>query len=219
VNGEYLERDRPALRADDRGLLYGDGFFETVRVYGGVAFRLAQHLNRLRRSCRHFSMACPLGEDDALRVVAELLSRNGLSDAYLRVTVTRGVHDGELGLPASSSPTVVMELRPLRVPPAGLYRRGVRLHVSSFRVDPGHPLAGHKSLNYLPFLAARDEACRLGADEALLLSVGGQVVEAATSNLFCVRNGEVHTPPLASGALPGITRQAVLELSQAEGVP
>lgn len=218
VNGQYADREEPALRADDRGLLYGDGFFDTLRVYGGVPFRLGQHLERLRRSCTHFGIQVALDEGHVCGVLGELLSRNGLTDAYFRTTVTRGVHTGEPGLPASEASTVVMEVRPLVTPPEELYRRGLRLRVSSVRLDPEHPLAGHKSLNYLSFLLARAEARREGADEALLLDVGGRVAEAATSNISCVRGGKLVTPTLSSGALPGITRQVVLELCQAAGI-
>ena len=219
VNGQYLERSQPAVRGDDRGLLYGDGFFDTLRVHGGVPFRLAQHLERLGRSCKHFGIDVTLSLEDTREVLAELLARNDLTDAYARISVTRGGHTGQLGLPASWAPTVLIEVRPLVVPPIERYQQGLRLHVSSVRLDRSHPLAGHKSLNYMSFLLAREEARREGADEALLLDISGQVVEAATSNVFCVRSGDVHTPTLESGALPGITRRAVLELCRAERIP
>jgi branched-chain amino acid aminotransferase len=219
VNGRYVSCDEPAVRADDRGLLYGDGFFETVRLYGKVPFRLCDHLERLRHSCAKFGITVDLAEEDVCRVLTELLCRNRLSEASARITVTRGAHTGDLGLPASSRATAIIEVRPLVLPPRQWYERGLRLHVSEFPVSPRHPLAGHKSLNYFIFLAARDAARRAGADEALLLDPAGQVVEAATSNIFSVRQGVVRTPPLDSGALPGITRQAILELCRAEGLP
>ena len=219
VNGEYVRREQPAVRADDRGLLYGDGFFDTLRVYSGVAFRLGPHLERLRRSCGRFGIDLRLTEAEAEEAIRELLGRGGLAEAAVRTTVTRGVHTGEIGLPPSSDPTIVIEARPLRTPPPDLYRRGCRLHVASFRLDPGHPLSGHKSLHYLPFLAAREEARRAGCDEALLLSTTGYLAEAATSNVFCVRQGRVLTPGLRAGALPGITRQTVIELCRQARIP
>ena len=219
VNGRYVSGDEPAVRADDRGLLYGDGFFETVRLYGKEPFRLSEHLERLRRSCARFGISLGLTEEAVRGVLAELLFCTGLSKTSARITVTRGPHTGDLGLPASSAPTAIIEVRPLVLPPPQWYERGLRLHVSEFAVSPQHPLAGHKSLNYFIFLAARDAARRAGADEALLLDPTGQVVEAATSNIFCVRKGLLRTPPLDSGALPGVTRRAVLELCHAEGLP
>ena len=122
-------------------------------------------------------------------------------------------------MPPSQRPTVVMEARPLVAPPEELHGRGLCLDVSAVRVDPEHPLAGHKSLNYVPFLWARAGARLHGADEALLLDARGQVVEAAASNAFCVRRGTVLTPPISSGALPGVTRQAVLEVCQSASIP
>lgn len=219
VNGRYVAREEPALRADDRGLLYGDGFFDTLRVYSGAPFRLAAHLDRLRSSCERFGIDFGLSGAEAGGVIRELLERNHLDDAVVRTTVTRGVHTGVIGLPPSSEPTVIIEARPLGTPPEDLYRRGCTLHVASFRVDPAHPLSGHKSLHYLPYLAAREEARRAGCDEALLLSTTGYLAEAATSNLFCVREGWVLTPGLQSGALPGITRRVVIELCRRAHIP
>jgi branched-chain amino acid aminotransferase len=219
VNGRYVSRDEPAVRADDRGVLYGDGFFDTLRLYHKVPFRLSQHLERLRHSCHRFGIALDLTEGDVSAVLGELLSRNGLAEASARVTVTRGAHTGDLGLPASSRPTVIIEVRPLALPPRRWYEEGLRLHVCPFPFSPQHPLAGHKALAYFLFLAARDAARRAGADEGLLLDPGGQVVEAATSNIFCVRSRLVRTPPLESGALPGVTRRAVLDLCARDGLP
>jgi len=219
VNGRYLERSQPALRADDRGLLYGDGFFDTLRLYGGVPFHLDRHLRRLARSCACFGIEVCLDEAEVRDILGELISRNGLVDASARITVTRGVHTGELGLPTSSTPTVVVQVRPLVTPTIEQYQQGLRLHVSSVRVDEGHPLAGHKSLNYMAFLAAREEARRQGVDEALVLDTGGRVAEAGTSNVFCVRGGQVQTPTLASGALPGITRETVLGICRSQDIP
>jgi len=218
VNGQYVSRDEPAVRADDRGVLYGDGFFDTLRLYRRAPLRLSQHLERLRRSCHRFSITLDLAEGEVSDVLAELLSRSGLADASARITVTRGAHAGELGLPASSHPTVIVEVRPLVLPPRQWYEEGVRLHVAPFPVSAQHPLAGHKSLNYFLFLAARDAARRAGADEALLLDPGGHVVEAATSNVFCVRAGSLRTPPLEPGALPGVTRRAILHRCAAQGL-
>jgi len=219
VNGEYVTADRPVVRADDRGVLYGDGFFDTLRLCGGVPFRLSQHLSRLRESCARFGIEFAVTDEQMREVLGELVSRTGLADAAARTTVTRGAHTGVLGLPPSSSPTVIVQLRPWARPSAELYHRGFRLHVVSFRLDAEHPLSGHKSIHYLSFLAARDEAKRMACDEGLLLNTVGHIAEAATSNVFCVRDGRVLTPPLGSGALPGITRQTVLELCSEEGIP
>jgi branched-chain amino acid aminotransferase len=218
LNGRYLAADQPAVRVDDRGLLFGDGFFDTLRLYGGQPFRLGDHLQRLRESCAAFDIQFDLAEEDLRRVLAELSSRTGLVEAAARTTVTRGVHAGPLGLPNSTTPTVIVTLRPIALPEANTSSPGFRLHVASSRVDEEHPLASHKSLHYFLYLAAREEARRAGRDEALLLNTAGNVVEAAASNLFAVRDGRVLTPPLLSGALPGVTRQAVIEICAAEGI-
>jgi len=209
LNGDFLPEDRASVSIFDRGLLYGDGLFETVRAYGGRLFRLDRHLERLADSARQIGLP-PIG--DLSGPANELLARNSLADAYLRITVTRGVG---LGLEATeTSPTVLIIARPLNLPPPETYARGYAVRIVPAEHARGAALPGLKSLCYLDKILARRRAREQGADEALLVNSAGALTEAAASNVFLVLGGRLVTPALDQGVLPGITRDAVIELAR-----
>ena len=216
VNGEVVERSTARVSALDRGLLYGYGLFETMRSYGGRVFRLAEHYRRLCDGASRLAMAVPLSLDDVGGAVDAVLVRNDLADAYLRLTVTAGTPPNAAG-PAGDAAAVLVA-RPLTDYPPDLYRRGMAAVVSPVRRNETSPLTRVKSLNYLDSLLAREAARRRGADEAILLNTRGLVAEGSASNLFLVEGGRLLTPSIESGALPGITRQAALELASAAGL-
>lgn len=216
VNGEVVERSTARVSALDRGLLYGYGLFETMRSYGGRVFRLAEHYRRLCDGASRLAIAVPLSLDDVGEAVDAVLVRNHLADAYLRLTVTAGTPPNAAG-PAGDAAAVLVA-RPLTDYPPDLYRRGMAAVVSSIRRNETSPLTRVKSLNYLDSLLAREAARRRGADEAILLNTRGLVAEGSASNLFLVEGGRLLTPSIESGALPGITRQAALELASAAGL-
>ena len=216
VNGEVVERSTARVSALDRGLLYGYGLFETMRSYGGRVFRLAEHYRRLCDGASRLAMAVPLSLDDVGKAVDAVLVRNDLADAYLRLTVTAGTPPNAAG-PAGDAAAVLVA-RPLTDYPPDLYRRGMAAVVSPVRRNETSPLCRIKTLNYLDNLLAREDARRRGADEAILLNTRGLVAEGSASNLFLVEGGRLLTPSVESGALPGITRQAALELASAAGL-
>ena len=216
VNGEVVERSTARVSALDRGLLYGYGLFETMRSYGGRVFRLAEHYRRLCDGASRLAMAVPLSLDDVGGAVDAVLVRNDLADAYLRLTVTAGTPPNAAG-PAGDAAAVLVA-RPLADYPPDLYRRGMAAVVSPVRRNETSPLTRVKSLNHLDSLLAREAARRCGADEAILLNTRGLVAEGSASNLFLVEGGRLLTPSVESGALPGITRQAALELASAAGL-
>ena len=216
VNGEVVERSTARVSALDRGLLYGYGLFETMRSYGRRVFRLAAHYRRLCDGASRLAMAVPLSLDDVGEAVDAVLVRNDLADAYLRLTVTAGTPPNAAG-PAGDAAAVLVA-RPLTDYPPDLYRRGMAAVVSSIRRNETSPLSAVKSLNCLDNLLAREDARRRGADEAILLNTRGLVAEGSASNLFLVEGGRLLTPSIESGALPGITRQAALELASAAGL-
>ena len=220
VNGRLVPGGAPAVSALDRGLLYGDGLFETIRAYGGRPFLLADHLARLAGSAAELRIAERLNTALIARGVAELLDANGLAtaDAYIRITLTRGIHTGALTLEPAAEPTVAIIAKPLHVPPPERYERGVALVTASVRRNADSPVPRHKTLNYLESLLAKTEARDAGADDALLLDTRGQVAEAASSNLFIIRRDRVVTPPLDAPILPGITRRQVLRLAAGLGI-
>ena len=216
VNGELIERPAARVSAQDRGLLYGYGLFETMRSYDGRVFRLEEHYRRLCDGASRLAMAVPLSLGDVGEAVDAVLKRNDLADAYLRLTVTAGAS------PDAACPTgdtsVVLTAGPMTDYPQDMYRRGMSAVVSSVRRNETSPLCRVKSLNYLDNLLSREDARRRGADEAILLNTRGKVAEGSASNLFLVDGDKLMTPSIESGALPGITRQAVLELAAAAGL-
>jgi branched-chain amino acid aminotransferase len=218
VNGRFVPREEASVPAFDRSFLYGDGLFETIRAYGGAPFLLDEHLDRLRHSAAELRIAA--SEKDALvGAVRALIEKNGLADAYVRLTLSRGTHAGALVPDDPPDPTVVVEARPLHPYPAALYERGAAVIVSSLKHDSASPVRRHKTTSYLTGILARSEAKERGADEALLLDHDGIVAEGATSNLFCLRDGRLVTPPLGLNILPGITRGAVLRLAREANLP
>ncbi|MFO7898474.1 MAG: aminotransferase class IV [Planctomycetota bacterium] len=216
LNGEFVERDAATVSAFDRGVLYGDGLFETVRAYAGQPLDLDEHLARLAGSAAFLGIPFP-GCEPVAAAVGDLIDRNGLGDAYVRVTLTRGEHTGALAPDEPREPTLLVEARELHPYPAELYQRGADVIVSSLAHNSRSPLRAHKTTNYLPSILAKREAAERGALEAVLLDPAGHVCECATSNVFCVRGGALFTPPLDLNILPGITRRRVIELAGAAG--
>jgi branched-subunit amino acid aminotransferase/4-amino-4-deoxychorismate lyase len=210
LNGAFVTAEEARLPASDAGLLYGRGLFETFRARRGSVYLLERHLARLRAGACTLGIEPPEGLKQLPAVVRELAERCGLDDARMRLTLTAGAEDGR--------PSLLVQARPATDYPKEAYERGVRAAVAAARRNETSPLARIKSLNYLDNLLAREEGRRSGADEALLLNMRGLLAEASTANLFIVHDGELTTPPVSDGALPGITRGAVLELARGAGI-
>jgi branched-chain amino acid aminotransferase len=216
LNGQFVPEEHAVVSVLDRGFLYGDGLFETMRVLNGKPFRWREHLVRLQGGAEFLKIKLPF-TPEALRGFAdELIAKNNLPDALLRVTLSRGVGVRGYSPKGAESPTLVMSLHPA----PGSEGKGLRwkLITSSHRLPANEPLAHFKTCNKLAQILARAEADDAGADEALLLNTDGFVVEGASSNLFWIEDDTICTPPLASGVLPGVTRAAVLEICHRLGL-
>lgn len=214
LNGRIIYEEDARVSIYDRGFLFGDGLFETMRAYNGRVFRLKGHLERLYKSCD--TLKIPLRRlfkpDETGDRIYSLLEKNGLLDAYVRMTVSRGMHTGVLTLEMPAQPTFTVITRPLHLYPAEYYKEGATAVFAGGRVDPSHPLVRHKSTSYLSYILAREEAREKGALEAIILNTRGEVAEGATSNIFIVRGDEVITPPEGAPILPGITRSVITEI-------
>ena len=229
VDGELVARERATVSVDDRGWRYGDAAFETCRAYGGEVFAWDAHRERLGRTCETLGMPDAVPGDLALRV-AETLDANDLADAYVRVTVSRGVQPGKLTPREEVDPTVVVVVKELprggrpanggqRVWDGPAVVQSVRTRKPAANALP--PEA--KTHNYLNSILARLELRRASTeehrpDEALVRDAEGYVAEGATSNLFLVDDGTLKTPE-AGALLPGITRETVLDLAEGESFP
>jgi len=211
-NGELLPADKVAISPFNRGLLYGDGVFETLRAYSGRVFRLEQHLKRMQEGLQVLKIA-PNEETHGIeRAINELLKLNNLSDAALRISVFRGDGEGP-DPPEGLRASILIYAKPLNKYRAQDYETGFSAHLVSMRRSSYSPLSRIKSLNYLDNILARLEAREHNAQEALLLNTLGWVAEGATSNIFIIKDKKLITPPVDAGILPGITRAAVLEIA------
>lgn len=217
LNGQCIDDSQAVVSIYDHGFLYGIGLFETFRTYGGCAFLLDRHLDRLKRGLAELAIRFEPKAADVEALIAQLLEANGLADAYVRYTVTAG--EDILGLPGSAydQPTVVVYVKPL--PAASGESRSLQL----LRLPRNTPESGSrlKSLHYMNNVLGKRELLgypwAAGA-EGLFLDGQGFLAEGLVSNLFFVRDGVLHTPDLGTGILPGVTRQFVLELASRLGM-
>jgi branched-chain amino acid aminotransferase len=198
-----------AARVDptDRGFTLGDGLFETIRASGGAPRRVAEHLARLARGARLLAIPLPYDDDALAAALDATLAANALhDDAVLRLELTRGPGPRGLLPPRPTRPTVLVSASasPPPAPPASI------VVARSTCRNERSPLSQIKALGALDGLLARLEAEGRGADDAVLLSTAGRVAEASASNVFARIAGELVTPPLADGALPGVARAAIL---------
>jgi branched-chain amino acid aminotransferase len=213
INGKLRDAGSSSVSVFDRGFLYGDGVFETMRSYGGAVFRIDEHLERLFRGLKVTGIRAPYPKKSLRDAVSGCLSANGLKDAYIRLTVTRG--EGRFGLNYSDrfSPNVVIVAKKFGEYPAKMYARGITAAVVSIRRNEMSPASRIKSLNFLDNILARLEAKARRADEAILMNTKGYVAEASTSNIFLAKGGVLITPSPDSGILAGVTRKAVIEIA------
>jgi branched-chain amino acid aminotransferase len=202
----------------DHGLLYGDGIFEGIRVFGGRIFRLEAHLARFNASAKALALELPGGVEGVRAILLETVRAHGTDDAYVRLILTRG--DGQLGIDPSScpEPRLICIVAQIAIFTPEKLAAGLDLLTSSYRRPAADALDPRvKSLNYLNNALAKLEARQRGGDDALLLNDRGMIAEASVANIFIVRNDVVQTPPATDGALEGITRGCVLELAAGLG--
>lgn len=217
INGTLTPAQTAAVSAYDHGLLYGHGLFETLPVYNSRVFRLAAHLKRLQCGAKLLGWPALPGDQCLTAAINQVLAANNVVNGALRLTVCRGRGPLAPDDAACGDPVVIIATRP--VPSASQLKTQWTLSLSAIRRNETSPLSGVKSLNYLDNILARKAARSLGADEALLLNTGGFVAEGSVSNMFFVTgDAELVTPSPASGILPGVTREAVLELAAAENL-
>jgi len=218
LNGALVGRSEAMVSALDRGFLYGDGFFETTRVIGGKALFLERHLERLAGSCSAAGFGTALDLRGIAEGVVEVVRANAVAEGYLRISVSRGMHEGRLTELVARRPTVLIQAEPMDLPSLAA-PQAITLSRSPYRINEHSPVVRHKSMSYQGNLLALAEAQRQGADEAYFLNGAGHLTEGAISNLFFVRDGRVCTPDISCGLLPGVMRQVVLEICSMVGLP
>jgi len=224
LNGDLVPPQQAAINVYDHGLLYGDGVFEGIRVYGGRIFKCATHLKRLFDSAKSLRLNIPYSIDELTAAMRQTLEANKLENGYIRLCVTRGV--GTLGLnPLNCERSSVFIIADaITLYPQEMYDNGMAIITSSVvRNHPASLSPRIKSMNYLPNIMAKIEALDAGLMEAVMLNPQGYVAECTGDNIFIVRDWDdgkaLITPPLHAGVLEGVTMNVVINLARDAGIP
>ena len=214
LNGRFVSKDDAKVSVYDHGFLYGDGAFEGIRSYDRLVFKLDEHIERLYETAHTLLIKVPLSKKEMARAVIDTLKENKLSDAYIRVVITRG--EGDLGLDPRKcygKPTTIIITDKITLYSKELYSKGLEIiTVPTLRNNPEALNPRLKSLNYLNNILAKIEANNSGFSEAIMLDHLGYVAECTGDNIFIVKKDVLATPQ--QGNLRGITRDAVLALAQ-----
>jgi branched-chain amino acid aminotransferase len=218
LDGQWCDRATAMVSVYDHGLLYGDGVFEGIRVYGGKIFKLAEHLDRLYDSAHAIWLTIPMSKEEMAQVTEEAVRRSGITEAYIRHVVSRGV--GDLGLDPRKCPrpSVIIIVDTIKLWPEEVYETGLKVVTAGTPIPQRESLSPRvKSLNYLPHILAKVEGVQAGADEVLMLDSQGHVAEGSGQNIFVVKHKRITTPPVYAGILKGVTRDVVIELARGGG--
>ncbi len=220
INGQLYDKAEAKVSVYDHGLLYGDGVFEGIRLYAGKIFKLAEHIDRLYESARCIALTIPLTKEQFADAVKKTVAASGLTDGYIRPVVTRGVGDLGIDPKKCKQAEVIIIVDRITLYPPETYENGMAIiTASTIRNHPNAVNPRIKSLNYLNNILAKIEANLAGCQEALMLNHLGQVAECTADNVFVVKGGVLKTPTLDAGALEGVTRNTVMDLARAAGIP
>ncbi len=218
LDGKLVDKKDATVSVFDHGLLYGDGVFEGIRIYSGKVFMQKEHLLRLWESAKALRLEIPISIEEMGEAIDETVKANNLTNGYIRLIVTRGT--GTLGLNpfTCAKPSIIIIADNIKLYPQELYDNGMKIISSS--IVRNHPLSlppQIKSLNYLNNILAKIEAIDAGVLEAVMFNHEGFVAEATGDNIFIIKNEIIYTPPVQSGSLQGITRDAVMKIAKKEG--
>lgn len=218
LNGKLVLGGEATISPYDHGFLYGHGLFETMRVYHGKVFCLAEHLKRLEASGKVLGWQEWFDGEELTWGIYQTLEKNGLQDASIRLTVSRGTGACRPDPASCKQMTIVIFALPFQPLCSEVYEQGWKVATAKIQRNLTSPLCGLKVGNYLDHILAKTEAKEQGANEAMLLNTRGSIAEGTMCNLFFVRDGKLITPDIASGLLPGITRRTVLQLAKKVGI-
>lgn len=214
VSGSFSNEDEASISPLNRGLMYGDGIFETFRGYGGKIFAIDEHFARLQSAASFLKINIDFTVKDLAELISELLNKNSLTDkdSRIRLTLIRGRGADGLFPDLSAKSELIITAEEVSSGVRKLQQKGIEIVlVESMKIDARSPLASHKTLNYIPGIVALGEVREKGGSEGIYLNYEDDVVEGVTSNIFIVKKGRLKTPPLSSGLLPGITRDTVIK--------
>ena len=214
LNKKFIPLKKAKISMLDRGFLYGDGVFETMRSYSGAVFLLEEHLERLSRSLKRLGIKANMKKPRIKKVVYDLLKKNNLKNAYIKIIVTRGKSSGLLVPRRPVKPTIAIYVLPYTGLNNKLHEYGVKLGICKTRLNEQSAIVGNKTLNYLDNILCRYDAENKNFDDNIIVNTRGFVSETTSSNIFAVRKNILYTPSLKSGCLPGITRKEILRISR-----
>ena len=213
-SGSIIESSQATLPVTNAGLLYGWGVFTTLRIYGGAVFALDRHWERITNHARRADIPVPITQDEAERILGDLIARNGTQNGRARVTLLKSQAGAwRLGDGLGSEVLIFTNSERTRSP------REPAITVSPYRLLSHGPLAGVKRTAMLENLLALEEARSRGFSEAVMFNERGEAASATAANLFWADGDRLSTPSLATGAVPGITRGFVLEIGRKFNLP
>lgn len=215
INGEYVKQDEAKISVFDRGLLYGDGFFEGIRVYNRKIFLIDEHIDRFFESAKYILMPLKYTKEQLKDIMYKLIELNDIVNGYIRLVMTRGVFNLGIVPPSEelAKPTLICIASNIKLYNKEFYDNGMSVVVSSFsRLNPTTLDPQCKSLNYLSNILAKLEAVQKNAQEAIFVNSNGIVTECTGDNIFIVKDNKIYTPPTHVGILNGITRLLVIEI-------
>jgi branched-chain amino acid aminotransferase len=219
IDGQLYDKEDAKISVFDHCVLYGDGVFEGIRIYDGCIFRLKQHIDRLFSSARYIRLNIGMSYEELRDAIVETIRANNLTDGYIRLVVTRGTGDLGLNPDLCPKPTIFVIAASIVLYPKSDYDNGLEIvTVPSNRFNVAAWNARVKSCNYLNNIMAKMEGQLAGVREALMLDHNGYVVECTGDNVFLVKDGVLTTPPTYLGALRGVTRDAIMELAEKDGM-
>lgn len=219
LNGRVVDARRARISALDRGLLHGDGVYDTWRTYGGRPFAIARHLARLAAATRRLELPAPGNAALWTARTRELLARNRMADGTMRLTITRGDAGSGPSPDRGAPPTRLLTVRPLPSNLDALHARGVSAVLLPFARDAGAGWGAVKLVGHASAVVGKLRAARRGAFEGLYVTPDGFVTEGTTSNVFAVARGVLVTPPADGTILRGVTRDLVLGAARRARIP
>ncbi|MHC4267760.1 MAG: aminodeoxychorismate lyase [Planctomycetota bacterium] len=219
LNGKIIPDTEGSISINDRGFLYGDGIFETLRSYNGTPFKFKEHIERLRNSSKKLMIDFEYTNPEIGNNIKALIEKNNIQNAHIRITLSRGTGGSGLGISDNHKPTLLIQAKPFTPYKEELYDKGVTLVVSNSMRSTSCPISCHKTTNLLKSILLKEEAKTMSANEVVILNTDGFVAECVVSNIFIVNNGRVITPSLETNILPGITRRTVLDICDNNSIP
>jgi branched-chain amino acid aminotransferase len=218
-NGKIIPDTERCISSGDRGFLYGDGIFETLRTYNDEPFKLAEHLERMRCSAEELKISVEYTDAEISENITKLIEKNSIRNAYIRITLSRGEGGSALQISDGLRSTILIQVKPFTPYEKGLYEEGMSLAVSGHRRSTTSPICRHKTTNLLASILLKEEARERSVHDSIVLNTDGHVAECIVSNIFMVNNGNVITSSLDTNILPGVTRKTVLDICQNSGIP